>query len=42
MPHATSDTMGEPMVNGEEIHSQFLEVSTSRTIPPNTCKLTQK
>lgn len=29
MPHAVSDTMGEPIVNGEEVHSQFLNVGIS-------------
>ena len=27
MPHANSETMGEPVVNGEKVHSQFLNVS---------------
>lgn len=26
MPHAEKDTMGEPAVNGEKVHSQFLTV----------------
>jgi hypothetical protein len=26
MPHADSDKMGEPIVNGEKVHSQFLDV----------------
>lgn len=29
MPHANSDTMGEPVVNGEMPHSQFLDVSVT-------------
>jgi hypothetical protein len=26
MPHALSDMMGQPIVNGEKPHSQFLDV----------------
>lgn len=26
MPHAHSDMMGQPIVNGENVHSQFLDV----------------
>ncbi|KAL2008119.1 hypothetical protein VTN00DRAFT_8101 [Thermoascus crustaceus] len=29
MPHAEKDTMGEPAVNGEKVHSQFLTHLTS-------------
>ncbi|CAI7574424.1 unnamed protein product [Penicillium manginii] len=29
MPHADSDKMGEPIVNGEKVHSQFLDHLTS-------------
>lgn len=31
MPHANSDTMGEPIVNGEKVHSQFLHVNLPTT-----------
>lgn len=33
MPHAHSDMMGQPIVNGEKTHSQFLDV---RIYPPPT------
>jgi len=32
MPHAEQDTMGEPSVNGEKIHSQFIHHLTSYPI----------
>lgn len=34
MPHATSDNMGEPIVNGEKVHSHFLDVSVITTTLP--------
>lgn len=36
MPHAMSDTMGEPMVNGEKVHSHFLDVRPSIPTTKNT------
>lgn len=38
MPHADSDKMGEPIVNGEKVHSQFFDVcnSSSHTIHFNS------
>jgi hypothetical protein len=32
MPHAERDTMGEPLVNGEKPHSQFISVSYTDVI----------
>lgn len=42
MPHAERDTMGEPVVNGENPHSQFISVSIfmrysdNSILPPRT------
>lgn len=36
MPHAERDTIGEPVVNGEKVHSQFLSV---RLFCPTSLKL---
>ncbi|KAJ5650152.1 uncharacterized protein N7484_003875 [Penicillium longicatenatum] len=36
MPHANSDTMGEPIVNGEKVHSQFFNHLTSYPVVSDT------
>ncbi|KAJ5083717.1 hypothetical protein N7456_013144 [Penicillium angulare] len=39
MPHADSDTMAEPVVNGEKVHSQFIDHLTSYPVVSDTITL---